>query len=84
MKVKDLRKQLEYIDGEREVILQKDGEGNGYSPLSSISKCVYGAESTFSGYIGIKKLTEEYKKEGYGEEDVIEDGVRAIVLTPMN
>lgn len=36
MKVKELQKLLSECDPESEVILQKDPEGNGYSPLYGV------------------------------------------------
>jgi hypothetical protein len=76
MKVKELIEQLSEMDPELEVILQKDAEGNGYSPLAgSDGDCVYEAESTYHGNV-------------YGSEDV-EDGYgegcpKVCVLFPIN
>ena len=50
MKVKDLLAALDGADPEAEVILQKDAEGNGYSPLEEVDlNAVYVADSTWSG-----------------------------------
>jgi len=52
MKVKDLRVLLADMDGELEVIIQKDGEGNSYSPCSGGSdSALYEAETTWSGNV---------------------------------
>ena len=84
MNVKQLKKILEKVDDKRIVILSKDGEGNSFSPLSEIDdRSSYLADSTYSGEIGIEKLTEEDKKQGYTEEDVI-GGKSALVLWPTN
>lgn len=84
MKVKELKRLLEKIDDNYIVIMSKDAEGNGFSPLDELedSRC-YLADSTWSGEIGFKVLTPELKKEGYSEEDVI-DGEPALILWPTN
>lgn len=52
MKVSSLIKQLNTCDPNSEVIVQKDGEGNGFSPLSCVSKnAIYIPESTWSGEV---------------------------------
>ena len=84
MKVKELKKLLEKVDDDYIVIMAKDAEGNGFSPLAELgdSYC-YLANSTWSGEIGFKTLTLELIKEGYSEEDII-DGEPALVLWPIN
>jgi hypothetical protein len=84
MKVKELIEKLKAEDPNAEVICQKDPEGNGYSPLSDWWQGAYRADSTWSGEAGLEALTDDDRREGYTEEDVIEDGVRAIFLTPVN
>ncbi len=84
MKVRELLKMLEGVDGERLVVLQKDSEGNGYSPLYDVDY-----ESSYihdSREVRYEKLTPELKKLGYTEEDVdtANEGVAAIVLQPLN
>ena len=50
MRVKELIKQLSSLNQESEIILQKDGEGNGYSPLKGLdSDAIYVPDSTWSG-----------------------------------
>ena len=34
------------------------------------------------GEIGLEVLTEEKKKQGYTEEDVMTEGVKAVILSP--
>lgn len=86
MKVKDLIKLLESQDQDRIVIVAKDSEGNDYSPLSCVETTAYLAETTYSGQVGLelKDLTPEMIKEGFSEEDVLSDGVPALVLVPIN
>ncbi len=64
------------------VVMAKDGEGNGFSPLDDVVPGTYTAESTYSGEAGILKLTKELREHGYTEEDVKDE--RAIVLWPTN
>lgn len=52
MKVKDLIRELKLLDPELEIILQKDSEGNGYSPLEGVDEnCIYVAETSYDGYV---------------------------------
>ena len=71
-------------DPDMEIILQKDAEGNGYSPLAGFDdNCRYLPDSTYSGEVGLDYLTEGHRKKGYTEEDV-GHGNRVIVLFPVN
>ena len=70
-------------DLNRIVILQKDGEGNGYSPLSRYETASYLAESTYSGEVHPENLTPEHIEQGFTEED-IKGGIPALVLVPIN
>jgi hypothetical protein len=52
MKVKELIENLSKFDPEAEVILQKDSEGNGYSPLAGADDdAVYLEENSWSGIV---------------------------------
>ena len=84
MKVKELIELLKGEDPEAEVICQSDAEGNYFSPLDSWWYGAYRAETTWSGKAGMIKLTENQRKLGYTEADLILDGVPAIFLTPVN
>lgn len=84
MTIKELIEALQKEDPERLVVCQKDPEGNGYSPLSEWWTGAYRAETTWSGEAGLEKLTAEDEKSGYGQEDVIKDGVKALFLVPVN
>jgi len=83
MKVKELIELLKEENGERIVVMSLDGEGNSYSPLSSIGTASYLADSTWSGEVGLEELTENDKMWGYTGEDVMEDGEPAIILHPV-
>lgn len=76
MKVRELIAELQGMDPEWDVILQKDSEGNGYSPLSGVDgNSVYEAESTWSGNV----YSAEDVAEGYGE-----GCPKCCVLYPVN
>lgn len=52
MKVKDLKDALSSLPDDMEIILQKDSEGNGFSPLAGAdSDCVYQAECGWGGTV---------------------------------
>lgn len=86
--VGDLIEMLGEMNPEAVVVMQKDGEGNGYSPLSGVddSNVVYVAESTWSGEVMLAELTEEAEEEGFSAEDVYDgdDGELCVVLFPVN
>ena len=86
MKVKELIENLQMCDPEDEVILKKDAEGNGYSPLSSLYEGLYVPDSTWSGDVYLRELTKQDKKNGFTEEDLYSgyDGQNAIILEPEN
>ena len=84
MKVKNLIEQLQHEDPEALVVMAKDSEGNGYSPLSDYWVGAYRPESTYSGEVGYSELTSELKEAGYGEDDIITDGEKAVILCPTN
>jgi hypothetical protein len=84
MKVKELKELLNDYNDEDIVILQKDSEGNSYSPLDDAWEGKYKAETTWYGEAHIRELTPELIKHGYTEEDLCEDGENAIILCPIN
>ena len=83
MNVRTLINLLQEVNPDREVIMSKDAEGNSYSPLHLLWFGAYRADG-WSGEVGLENLTDEDKDAGYSEEDVITDGVPAVVLTPTN
>lgn len=87
MKVKELLELLRGIDPEREVILQKDAEGNGYSPLVGVDdNAAYIPDTTWSGDVRRQTLSEADIARGFGEDDLTADpsAVPALVLYPVN
>lgn len=85
MNVKDLREALAAMPDDMLVVVQKDSEGNGYSPLRGADgdNNSYAADSTWGGTVGLTALTDEAAKRGYGPEDVVA-GVPCLVLYPVN
>lgn len=76
MTVAELIAELQALPQDSIVILQKDAEGNGYSPLCGVDgDCVYTADSSWSGEVA----GPEDRAEGYGAE-----GVPCVVLHPVN
>lgn len=84
MTVKELREHLTRYDDGDLVIMSKDAEGNSHSPLSDMWDGMYRAETTWYGEVGLRRLTPDYVAMGYGEEDVLTDGQKACILTPIN
>ena len=90
MKLKDLKEQLNSLPAELdecEVILQKDSEGNGYSPLCGVDEnCVYLADSTYSGDVYSLEYTAEDNcmEEEDWEELKNDKNKRCVVLHPTN
>lgn len=71
-----IRLLLDCDDLKLEVVLQKDAEGNGYSPLNGGDVAYYVPTSTWSGDV--------YDEEDDGEEELPEGGKRVMVLWPTN
>lgn len=89
MTVAGLRAALADLPDDMPVVLAKDAEGNGYSPLSDADEAMYLADSTWSGevYLTDKQLQDKVARGvgGWGPEDAAPDGaVRALVLGPVN
>jgi hypothetical protein len=84
MTVKELKELLNQFNDNDLIIMSKDSEGNRYSPLSSLEEISYEAESSWEGIVGIRELTNEYIEAGYSEEDLVENGVNAVALYPVN
>lgn len=86
MTVGELVAELSKTDQSRIVIMQKDAEGNGYSPLAGIDDSFgYTAETTWHGDVGMQALSDEDRKRGYSEEDLCgPDAKPCVVLYPVN
>lgn len=85
MKVKDLLEQLKDLDPEMEIIMQKDSEGNGYSPLAGADpEGIYIAESTWSGDVYDASWTADDACMDEEEWEEIQAQPRCVVLYPIN
>tara|TARA_R110000803_G_scaffold57743_1_gene115780 strand:+ start:237 stop:494 length:258 start_codon:yes stop_codon:yes gene_type:complete len=85
MKVAELIKMLQDVDPESECILQKDGEGNGYSPLSGIDpEAIYIADSTYSGEVYSAEWSAEDADMEEDEWDTLLKKPRCVVFYPIN
>lgn len=83
MTVKDLREALEGLPDDLIVIMSKDAEGNGYSPLADVDPgYTYWADSTYSGE------AHPTKPDDVDEDDWDywwdEGGVPCLLLDPTN
>ena len=75
MTIKKLIEILEKRNPEDIVVCQKDGEGNGWSPLADVYFGLYFPDTTWSG---------EVISENDPEIDDANDGQRAVILCPTN
>ena len=78
MTVSELIEVLKQCKQDDIVILSSDAEGNSYSPL----RCWSNNDKYLDGEVGIRELTEECKSNGYGQEDILDCGENAVVLSP--
>ncbi|MFI9154502.1 hypothetical protein [Streptomyces sp. NPDC053367] len=87
MRLADLRAALAnlgHLPDDTIVVLAKDAEGNGFSPLAEAEDAMYWAETTWSGE---RYLTEEQRRAEANPDDWSEapdDAVRAVFLWPVN
>jgi len=86
MKVYELIERLQNMDPDIEVILQKDAEGNGYSPLDATDdEAIYRPETTYSGQVYSPSWSAE--DASFDEKDwerFRADNPRCCVLAPVN
>lgn len=79
MTVKQLIAKLSEMDQSAIVVLRKDGEGNGHSPLEDLVHAIYRADSTWSGDV----YPEGANEDDYGYTKQKGDK-RCVVLVPVN
>lgn len=85
MKVKQLIELLSTFDPDSAVIVQKDAEGNGYSPLEGAdNEAVYVAESTWAGTAYSTNETADDACMDEGEWKKLMKKKRCVVLFPVN
>lgn len=85
MLVKDLIAALQGLPPDTEVILQRDSEGNGYSPLAAVdANCVYVADTTWHGEVyDLDLMADEHDLE-WDEWERLKRKPRCVVLAPVN
>ena len=70
MNVKELRDRLAELPDDTLVVLSSDEEGNSYSTVRAvIENNVFMDEGYGRGYILLKELTDDLRRQGYTEED---------------
>ncbi len=86
MNVKELREAIANLPDEMEVILQKDAEGNGYSPLEGADMdCIYIPDSTWSGEVYDTAWSAHDAGMNIDDWQETKDGnPRCLVLHPVN
>lgn len=85
MKVKQLIKALSKFDENAEVILQKDAEGNGYSPLDIVDGfAVYVPDTTWSGDVYSAHWSADEACMNEKDWKRIMKKKRCVVLAPVN
>ena len=81
MKVSELIEKLEQIDGDTDVLLSLDQEGNAYNHLSTLEEMEYHQEGREID-IGFSELTHDLIKRGYSEDDLLGTCERCVILWP--
>jgi len=85
MTVKELKEAIANLPDEMEVVLQKDSEGNGYSPLSDVDPdAVYVPDSTWSGDVYSMDWTADDACMTDEEWEEIKSKPRTLILAPVN
>jgi hypothetical protein len=85
MKVKDLIECLSTLNPESDVILQKDSEGNFYSPLRGAdADCVYMPDTTYSGNVYSMDWSADDACLDDDQWEKIKAKPRCVVLYPIN
>ena len=85
MTVKELKEAIVNLPDEMEVVLQKDAEGNGYSPLSGADPdAVYLSETTSYGDVYSMDWTADDACMTDEEWEDIKTKPRTLILQPVN
>jgi hypothetical protein len=85
VRVKELLKLLATFDPNAEVILQKDAEGNGYSPLAQADQdAVYVPDSSWSGHVYSTDWSAADACMDKADWDHMLKRPRCVVLAPVN
>jgi predicted Abi (CAAX) family protease len=85
MKIIDLKKIIEHLPDDMEIIIQKDSEGNDFSPLSEVDdNCIYIPDSTWSGDVYSKEFSADDMLMSEDEWEEMKKKPSVCVLVPVN
>lgn len=85
MNVKELKEAIADLPDDMEVIMQKDAEGNGYSPLRGADpNAIYLPDSTYSGQVYSTKWSADDADASENEWKDMLKKPRVLVLFPIN
>jgi hypothetical protein len=85
MTVKELKEAIANLPDEMEVVLQKDSEGNGYSPLAGADPgAVYIPDSTWSGFVYSMEWTANDACMSDEKWEETKSKPRTLILYPVN
>ena len=85
MTVKELKEAIANLPDEMVVVLQKDSEGNGYSPLSDVDPdAVYIPKTTWSGDTYSMDWSADDADMTDEEWEELNSKPRALILCPVN
>lgn len=89
--VGELKAVLADLPDEMKIVMSRDAEGNGHSPIASAEEGMYLAENAWSGEVYVtsewldEKINAESDRGGWSEEDRAPEGAeRVLVLWPVN
>lgn len=85
--VRELIELLSKCNPDDIVIIGKDAEGNGFSPLANIEEEMYTPYTTYSGEISLRSLTPELEERGFTEDEVGNSkngAINCVTLYPTN
>lgn len=75
---------LDHLPGDTLIVMSKDGEGNGFSPLADLDEAMYDAESTWAGDRYLSDADREATGEPNEYSEAPESAVPAVFLWPTN
>lgn len=84
MKIRELLEVIKNLDPEMECIIQKDAEGNGYSPLSGADPdCIYIATKSWYGEVYDATMTADDAEMDSDSWEAMLKKPRCLVLHPV-
>lgn len=85
MNVKQLKEAIANLPDDMEVILQKDSEGNGYSPLKNVDpEAIYFPHTTWYGDVYSLHWSSHDADMSVAEWEEFKKRPRALILAPVN